>query len=315
MNTSRSIIRNTFYIQLTAFILLSLSSSVGSMIDGVVIGQFLGVDSIAAFGIINPLMIAFSIIGAVVAAGARNRFTRLLGAGKTEQAKKVFSLACVLSAGFAAALMLFLIVFSAPVTSALGASRNNAELLPQARGYLIGISFGLPAMNLVRVLNGIVVAVESRRIKIHREGLWNRVLLLPDTFDVLEQDKLDVTVTKMDDVMALTDSIWKFCDEHGCDSTRRNHLALSVEELAGNMIQHGFTDGKPHCIEARVLKKSDGYYVRFRNDCLIFDPLRQIRLLSDEDPTYHIGLRMIAGIAKDIRYTCVLKLNNISVKI
>ena len=56
--TSRSIIRNTFYIQLTAFILLSLSSSVGSMIDGVVIGQFLGVDSIAAFGIINPLMIA-----------------------------------------------------------------------------------------------------------------------------------------------------------------------------------------------------------------------------------------------------------------
>ena len=63
--TSRSIIRNTFYIQLTAFILLSLSSSVGSMIDGVVIGQFLGVDSIAAFGIINPLMIAFSIIGAV----------------------------------------------------------------------------------------------------------------------------------------------------------------------------------------------------------------------------------------------------------
>ena len=168
---------------------------------------------------------------------------------------------------------------------------------------------------LVMCYYGIVVAVESRRIKIHREGLWNRVLLLPDTFDVLEQDMLDVTVTRMEEVMALTDSIWKFCDEHGCDSTRRNHLALSVEELAGNMIQHGFTDGKPHCIEARVLKKGDGYYVRFRNDCLIFDPLLQIRLLSDEDPTYHIGLRMIAGIASDIRYTCVLKLNNILVKI
>ena len=57
---NRSIIRNTFYIQLLAFIMLSLSSSVGSMVDGIVIGQFLGVDSIAAFGIINPLMIAFS---------------------------------------------------------------------------------------------------------------------------------------------------------------------------------------------------------------------------------------------------------------
>ena len=589
--TSRSIIRNTFYIQLLAFILLSLSSSVGSMVDGVVIGQFLGVDSTAAFGIINPLMIAFSIIGAVVSAGARNRFTKLLGAGKTEQARNVFSLACILSTGIATALMLFLIIFSGPVTRALGASGNTADLLPQARNYLIGISFGLPAMNLVRVLNGfmaldndrnlpvissifltvsdilmdlaavlffhggtlemgvatsisyyvalavllthfrkkdiflrfqfrglpweetsailgkgmpsgvcrlgntlrcifmnrmlaliasaaaiaaysvhrqadsffnpvtigmadtvallagilvgeedrpmmkrllftsvqatlvitagiaaliwilapqfaslyikenpealrlattavrcyaigmpinglnliylnyfqgigksvlasvsgfvcesgllilsaaammpvlgadavwwaypvsqflvmcyygIVVAVESRRIRIHREGLWNRVLLLPDTFDVSDTDKLDVTITMMDDVMQLTDAVWNFCDAHDCDSTQRNHLVLSVEELTGNVIRHGFADGKPHCIEVRILKKPSGYYCRFRDDCLIFDPVRQVRLLSDEDPTYHIGLRMIATLAKDIQYTCVLKLNNILVKI
>lgn len=164
--TSRSIIRNTFYIQLTAFVLLSLSSSVGSMIDGVVIGQFLGVDSIAAFGIINPLMIAFSIIGAVVSAGARNRFTRLLGAGKTKDAKKVFSLACVLSAGIATALMLFLLVFSGPVTGALGASKNTVDLLPKARDYLIGISFGLPAMNLVRVLNGFMPLDNDRNLPV-----------------------------------------------------------------------------------------------------------------------------------------------------
>ena len=592
MNTTgRSIIRNTFYIQLLAFILLSLSSSVGSMVDGIVIGQFLGVDSTAAFGIINPLMIAFSIIGAVVSAGARNRFTKLLGAGKTEQARNVFSLACILSTGIAAALMVFLLVFSGPVTSALGASRNTADLLPLARNYLIGISFGLPAMNLVRVLNGfmsldndrnlpvissifltvsdivmdlaavmffhgntlemgiatsisyyvalavllthfrkkdiflrfrfkdlpwketsailgkgmpsgvcrlgntlrcifmnrmlaliacsaaiaaysvhrqadsffnpvtigmadtvallagilvgeedrpmmkrllftsvqatliitagiaaliwilapqfaslyikenpealrlattavrcyaigmpinglnliylnyfqgigksvlasvsgficesgllilsaaammpllgadavwwaypvsqflvmcyygIVVSAESRRIKIHREGLWNRVLLLPDTFDVPDHNKLDVTISGMGDVMQLTDAVWKFCDTHGCDSATRNHLVLSVEELAGNVIRHGFADGRPHCIEVRILKKSSGYYCRFRDDCLIFDPVRQVRLLSDEDPTYHIGLRMIAAIAKDIQYTCVLKLNNILVKI
>ena len=588
---NRSIIRNTFYIQLLAFIMLSLSSSVGSMVDGIVIGQFLGVDSIAAFGIINPLMIAFSIIGAVVSAGARNRFTSLLGAGKTEQARQVFSLACALSTGFAAALMLFLLVFSGPVTSALGASRNTAGLLPLARDYLIGISFGLPAMNLVRVLNGfmpldndrnlpvissifltvsdivmdlaavlffhgntlemgiatsisyyvalavllthfrkkdiflrfqfrglpwketaailgrgmpsgvcrlgntlrcifmnrmlaliassaaiaaysvhrqadsffnpvtigmadtvallagilvgeedrpmmkrllftsvqatlvitagiaaliwlfapgfaslyikdnpealrlavtavrcyaigmplnglnliylnyfqgigksllasvsgficesgllilsaaammpllgaeavwwafpvsqflvmcyygVVVAMESRRIKIHREGLFNRVLLLPDTFDVPDRNKLDVTITGMEDVMQLTDKVWDFCELHSCDSNIKTKLVLSVEEMAGNAIHHGFADGKAHCIEVRILKKGDGYYARFRDDCLIFDPIRQIKLLSDEDPTHHIGLRMISAIAKDIQYTCVLKLNNILVKI
>lgn len=274
MNTSnRSIIRNTFYIQLTAFILLSLSSSVGSMIDGVVIGQFLGVDSIAAFGIINPLMIAFSIIG-------KSRLASISG--------------FICESGF--------LILSA------------AAMMPSFGADAVWLAYPISQL-LVMCYYGIVVAGESRRIKIHREGLWNRVLLLPDTFDVLEQDKLDVTVTRMDDVINLTDMVWRFCDEHGCDSTRRNHLALSVEELAGNMIRHGFTDGKPHCIEVRVLKKGDKYYVRFRNDCLIFDPLKQIRLLSDEDPTYHIGLRMIANLAREIQYTCVLKLNNILVKI
>ena len=40
-----------------------------------------------------------SFVGVIVSAGARNRFTRPLGAGKTEKARKVFSLACVVSVG------------------------------------------------------------------------------------------------------------------------------------------------------------------------------------------------------------------------
>jgi anti-sigma regulatory factor (Ser/Thr protein kinase) len=168
---------------------------------------------------------------------------------------------------------------------------------------------------LVMCYYGVVVAMESRRIKIHREGLFNRVLLLPDTFDVPDRNKLDVTITGMEDVMQLTDKVWDFCELHSCDSNIKTKLVLSVEEMAGNAIHHGFADGKAHCIEVRILKKGDGYYARFRDDCLIFDPIRQIKLLSDEDPTHHIGLRMISAIAKDIQYTCVLKLNNILVKI
>ena len=45
------IIRNTFTANMIAFILSSLTSSVGSLIDGVVIGQFLGVDAMAAFAV------------------------------------------------------------------------------------------------------------------------------------------------------------------------------------------------------------------------------------------------------------------------
>lgn len=38
--------------------------------------------------------------------------------------------------------------------------RSAASLLPKATGYLIGISFGLPAMNAMKTLNG-YMAIDS----------------------------------------------------------------------------------------------------------------------------------------------------------
>lgn len=78
------IIKTTFYANVIAFIISSLTSSVGSLIDGVIIGQCLGMDSMAAFGLVSPVVIVFSLFGAIVAAGARNRFTMMIGKGDQE---------------------------------------------------------------------------------------------------------------------------------------------------------------------------------------------------------------------------------------
>ena len=97
----RDVIRDTFYASLLVFVLSSLTGSVGSLIDGVIIGQCMGVDSIAAFGLISPLMFVFVLFGAIISAGSRNRFTRLIGEGRIDDARGVFTLSCVLSVGLA----------------------------------------------------------------------------------------------------------------------------------------------------------------------------------------------------------------------
>lgn len=51
---SNRILKNTFYSLVGAYVLSSLTSVIGSLVDGVIIGQFLGVDSLAAFGLIAP---------------------------------------------------------------------------------------------------------------------------------------------------------------------------------------------------------------------------------------------------------------------
>ena len=93
-------------------------------------------------------------------------------------------------------------------------------------------------------------------------------------------------------------------------------MSLAVEEMAGNVIEHGFTkDRKHHSIDVRVLKKDDEYILRIRDDCIIFDPVKQLELYSDDEPAHHLGLRMIIGMAKQVRHTSVLKLNNLLVRV
>ena len=586
------ILRNTFYAQTGAIVLASIAQSIGQVTDGLVIGSMRHTDSMAAFGIVNPLMIAFVFSGAIVAAGSRNRFTKLVGAGKLDQARSLFSLSCVLAIAGAVIAAAILLVFSTPVTVMLGASSDLAGLLPKARGYLIGMLVGLPAMNGMQILSAylpidnrwrlpviasatmaalnialdlaavyvlkgdtfeiglatsisyyiafavllthfrnegsllrfsihglpwretgtiiaqglpkgvrlasgvirsvilnlilastasataiaayaahrqvadflnplvigmadivvllaallvgeenrpelerlmsistqaslsvtipiailvwgfapqiaslfnaadaqaltystnavrafalglplyginliyaghlegtgrigvaliasffleagfivlaaflftrwlganavwyafpfaqflmfafyeVVIEIATRRLGIPRDDGWGMLLLLPPSFDVPPEDRMDKTVTTAAEVADLSRAVWEFCDAHGCDERRRYLLSLSVEEMAGNVIEHGFTkDARPHSMNVRVLKKGDSYILRVRDDCVVFDPIKRMALFDDDDPSHHIGLRMVYRTAREMRYTCVLRLNNLLIKL
>lgn len=299
------IIRNTFFLQFGAFIVSSMTSSVGALVDGVIIGQCLGVDSIAAFGVISPLMIAFALIGAVISTGSRNRFTRLLGYGRQEEALGIFSLSVVLSVGISLALVPVILLLAGPIAAAfwilapqfaglyIKDSPEAFEMSVQAvRCYALGMP--LYGLNLI-YLNYFQGIGRSRHASI-------TAFLLEGAFLVLS-------------AAALAGQVWDFCTRQGCDKRRRYLMTLSVEEMVKNVAEHGFRDGKRHSVNVRVLKKGDDYILRIRDDCLIFDPVKQLRLFSAEDRASHYGLRMITGLAKEVRYTCVLKLNNLVVRI
>ena len=51
------------------------------LIDSIMIGRFLGVDSMAAYGLSNPLLLAFAAIGSMVSAGVQVMCSKSLGSG------------------------------------------------------------------------------------------------------------------------------------------------------------------------------------------------------------------------------------------
>ena len=589
---SNRIIRNTFNASTLAYVLSALASSIGSLIDGVVIGQLLGLDSMEAFGLVSPIVIVFALVGAVIASGARNRFTLMIGHGDLEGARGVFSLSVVLGVGSSVALMLAVIAFANPLCVLLGATGSAAGLLDKTRGYLMGLVIGLPAMSASRVLMNymtidndrklnviasatltvvdvvldLVIALnggdtfgmglatsishyaalavllthfrrkerltrfsfksirwhEAKRIfakgmpngvarisnttrtiilnrilaataaagciaaySVHRQAdsllnpfifgvsdtvvtltgvlageenrpmlkkltkdylvlIWTFVLgvsvlfwfvsplfasffikikddpealqyavraarsyaagmplygmniayasymegrgkanismlvnflsegaylvlmaaaflpvfgpdavwyafpaaqflltltlagicayenrkektcpadtlewmlALPNDFDVPDEDRIDRTITSHDEVIALSRAAWTFCDEHGCDEDRKYAIALVVEELATNTVMSGFRPGRRNTIDMRILKKGNEYIVRLRDDCMIFDPVKQLQLYDNDSPTHHFGLRLALGSAKDVQYTTILKLNNLVLRV
>ncbi|MBR3051544.1 MAG: ATP-binding protein, partial [Selenomonadaceae bacterium] len=140
-------------------------------------------------------------------------------------------------------------------------------------------------------------------------------LLLPEDFDVAKDKQLNITVTNKAEVMGLSEQTQKFCEDCGIDEKRSMFAGICIEEMAGNIVDYGFDDGKKHFVDVRVIVKGEQVIIRIRDDCKPFDPKKWAEIHNPEDPAAHIGIRLVKKISTEFDYVNVLKLNNLIVKI
>lgn len=138
---------------------------------------------------------------------------------------------------------------------------------------------------------------------------------LPKDFGADEEAVLEMSVSSIEDVIALSKEAENFCKKFGADRQRTFLLALAVEEMAGNIIEYGFKDGKKHNMELRLVKKNNDYILRIRDDCKAFNPLKQLELTDKNDPFSNIGIRMISKMAKSFDYVNTMKINNLIIRV
>lgn len=149
-----------------------------------------------------------------------------------------------------------------------------------------------------------------------RSGL-ERHMLLPNGFGIPEKDRLERSLHTTDEVVALSAKVVSFCKERGISSREANRLALCIEEMAGNVIEHGFDDGKPHHLDVRVMVKDGTVILRLRDDCRKFDLREKTEKwkFNPEHPEKNIGIRMVMGVAKDVVYTNTMNTNNLIITV
>jgi anti-sigma regulatory factor (Ser/Thr protein kinase) len=144
----------------------------------------------------------------------------------------------------------------------------------------------------------------------------DRLLMIPDSFGAPEEDRLDISLHSDEEVVTIAEQVQRFCMEKGLDERKSYLSGLFLEEMAGNIVDHGFTkDKKEHSVDVRVVYKDGDVILRLKDDCIPFDPKQRADIVDPDDITKNFGIRMVYSMAKDITYQNILGLNVLTIRI
>ena len=139
-------------------------------------------------------------------------------------------------------------------------------------------------------------------------------MVIPASFGVGPEDRIDLSLHSMEDVIRISQTIQHFCLEKGIDQRRAYLAGLSMEEMASNVIAHGFTkDKKRHFVDVRVVYRNGGLILRIKDTCQQFDPATRREITEPDDPFRNIGIRMVYDMAESVTYQSVLGLNVLTI--
>ena len=181
-------------------------------------------------------------------------------------------------------------------------------------------AFGMTGVYLAMTINGIITTIViigyAWGKKKHFPRNMDELMVIPDDFGASEDERMDLSIKSIEDVVSISQQVQAFCREKGIDE-RRSYLAgLSMEEMAGNIVDHGFTkDRKKHSVDVRVVHKDDGVILRIKDDCVLFNPSERMQMANGDDVLKNIGIRMVFGIASDVKYQNILGLNVLTIRI
>ena len=176
---------------------------------------------------------------------------------------------------------------------------------------------GVYAANILNGVVGVVIPViYSCVVRKKFPKNMEELMVIPDDFGSDESHRIDISVRDLKEVVTVSEQVIEFCRSQDIDARRSNFAGLFLEEMAGNVVDHGFKkDKKPHSVDIRVVHKEDDVILRIKDDCVPFDPAVRKDLIDPKDELKNTAIRMVYQCAKDIRYQNILGLNVLTIRI
>ena len=191
-------------------------------------------------------------------------------------------------------------------------------LIPVLTALVLGTVFGSKGVLASLAVGKILLVIAMFIIIwIHNRHFPKKIedfMYIPAGFGGDESDNLYAGICTMDDVVKARDEAERFCLDKGIGTEKALLTALFIEEMAGNIIQHGKPRGANKANADFRLYICDGRIsVTLRDYCRKFDPMRYYEEHKDDEKA--LGIRMVSNLASDVRYYNAFNTNNIVIVI
>lgn len=140
---NEDLLKSTYRRFMGKMILNNLMVFLGSLVNGIVISRYLGIEAMAAFQLTFPLVFTVMMFSQIINIGVQNNCAKSLGAGRAQDASAYYSVALVAILPLSIAVAAGLFGYAESIVVLLGGSGEIADL---AAAYLRGISLGLPLL-------------------------------------------------------------------------------------------------------------------------------------------------------------------------
>lgn len=140
---NEDLLKSTYRRFMGKMILNNLMIFLGSLVNGIVISRYLGIEAMAAFQLTFPLVFTVMMFSQIINIGVQNNCAKSLGAGRAQDASAYYSVALVAILPLSIAMAAGLFGYAESIVVLLGGSGEIADL---AAAYLRGISLGLPLL-------------------------------------------------------------------------------------------------------------------------------------------------------------------------
>lgn len=147
-------IKKLFREMLATQIVSLMTVTICMLIDSIMIGRFLGVDSISAYGFATPLLLVFAAFGSMISAGVQVVCGKTIGSGDREGTDACYTAAMTLCVAISAVGLALVFALLNPLTTLFGAGTPSPDnpVFDLTKNYIKGFILGAPAFLCAQIM-------------------------------------------------------------------------------------------------------------------------------------------------------------------